>query len=215
MATPSSTLAWKIPWREGPGKLHSEGSLSQTRLSGFTFIFHFHALEKEMATHSSALDWRIPGTGEPDGLPSMGSCRVRHDWRDLAAAAASGYTKLLLFLQEIFSPICDSARLAFLMKYSVYILNCGVREDSWESLIISTLRSNIFVFQSSKGNASLLCRFLQSCQSIIQYQWLHYDLVLEKTLESPLDSKEIQSVRDLKELSHEYSLEGLMRKLKV
>ena len=62
---------------------------SQTRLSDFTFIFHFHALEKEMATHSSVLAWRIPGTGEPRGLPSMESHRVGHDWRDLAAAAAA------------------------------------------------------------------------------------------------------------------------------
>ena len=60
---------------------------SRTRLSDFTFTFHFHALEKEMATHSSVLDWRIPGTGEPGGLPSMGSHRVGHDWSDLAAAA--------------------------------------------------------------------------------------------------------------------------------
>ena len=52
---------------------------SQTRLSDFTFTFHSHALEKEMATHSSVLAWRIPGTGEPGGLPSMGSHRVRHD----------------------------------------------------------------------------------------------------------------------------------------
>ena len=51
----------------------------QTQLSDFTFIFHFHALEKEMATHSSVLAWRIPETGEPGGLPSMGSHRVRHD----------------------------------------------------------------------------------------------------------------------------------------
>ena len=51
----------------------------RTRLSDFTFTFHFHALEKEMATHSSVLAWRIPGTGEPGGLPSMGSHRVRHD----------------------------------------------------------------------------------------------------------------------------------------
>ena len=60
---------------------------SWTRLSDFTFTFHFHALEKEMATHSSVLAWRIPGTGEPGGLPSLGSHRVRHDWSDLAAAA--------------------------------------------------------------------------------------------------------------------------------
>ena len=52
---------------------------SQTRLSDFTFPFHFHALEKEMATHSSILAWRIPGTAEPGGLPSMGSHRVGHD----------------------------------------------------------------------------------------------------------------------------------------
>ena len=51
--------------------------------------FHFHALEKEMATHSSVLAGRIPGTAEPGGLPSMGSQRVRHDWSDLAAAAAA------------------------------------------------------------------------------------------------------------------------------
>ena len=52
---------------------------SQTRLSDFTFTFHFHALEKDMATHSSVLAWRIPGTGEPGGLQSMGSHRVGHD----------------------------------------------------------------------------------------------------------------------------------------
>ena len=61
---------------------------SRTRLSDFTFTFHFHALEKEMAAHPSVLAWRIPGTGEPGGLPSMGSHRVRHDWRNLAAAAS-------------------------------------------------------------------------------------------------------------------------------
>ena len=53
--------------------------LSRTGLSDFTFTFHFHALEKEMATHSSVLAWRIPGMGEPGGLPSLGSHRVGHD----------------------------------------------------------------------------------------------------------------------------------------
>ena len=62
-------------------------SKSQTRLSDFTFTFHFHALKEEMATHSSVLAWRIPGTGEPGGLSSLGSHRVGHDWSDLAAAA--------------------------------------------------------------------------------------------------------------------------------
>ena len=55
------------------------GSALRTRLSNFTFTFHFHALEKEMATHSSVLVWRIPGMGEPGGLLSMGSHRVGHD----------------------------------------------------------------------------------------------------------------------------------------
>ena len=59
-----------------------------TRLSDFSFAFHFHALEKEMATHSIVLAWRIPGTGEPGRLLSMGSHRVVHDWSDLAASAA-------------------------------------------------------------------------------------------------------------------------------
>ena len=62
---------------------------SRTQLSDFTFTFHFHALEKEMATHSSVLAWRIPGVAEPSGLLSMGSQRVGHDWSDLAAAAAA------------------------------------------------------------------------------------------------------------------------------
>ena len=62
---------------------------SWARLSDFTFTFHFHALEKEMATHSSVLAWRIPGTDEPGRRPSMGSRRVGHNWSDLAAAAAS------------------------------------------------------------------------------------------------------------------------------
>ena len=78
MVPHSSTLAWKIPWMEEPGRLQSMGSLSRTRLSNFTFTFHLYALEKEMATHSSVLAWRIPGTGEPGGLPSMGPHRVRH-----------------------------------------------------------------------------------------------------------------------------------------
>ena len=83
---------WRRQWHPTPvllpGKSHGWrglvgcspcGRQSRTRLSDFTFTFHFHALEKEMATHSSVLAWRIPGTGEPGGLLSMGSHRVRHD----------------------------------------------------------------------------------------------------------------------------------------
>ena len=94
MAPHSSTLAWQIPWTEEPGGLQSMGLLGGghdwvTSLSLFTFTFHFHALQKEMATHSSVLAWRIPGMEEPGGLPSMGSHRVGDNWSDLAAAAAA------------------------------------------------------------------------------------------------------------------------------
>ena len=126
MAPYCSTLAWKIPWMEEPGRLQSMGSSlschfllhegngnplqysclenpmdggawkaavhgvaeGRTQLSDFTFTFHLHASEKDMATHSSVLALRILGTGEPGGLLSMGSHRVGHDWSDLAAAAA-------------------------------------------------------------------------------------------------------------------------------
>ena len=97
MAPHSSTLAWKIPWTEEPGRLQSVGSRRvrhdwATSLSLFTFM-HWR---KEMANHSSVLAWRIPGKGEPGGLPSMGSHRVGYNWSDLAAAAGKfweHYTK--------------------------------------------------------------------------------------------------------------------------
>ena len=70
----------------------------RTRLSDFTFTFHFHALEKEMAAHSSVIAWRIPGTGEPGGLPSMGTHRVRHDWSDLAVAVAVAVADVIIII---------------------------------------------------------------------------------------------------------------------
>ena len=83
---------------------------SQTRLSDFTFTFHFHALEKEMATHSSVLAWRIPGMAEPGGLPSMGLHRVRHNWSDLAVA-------------DLPEPLC---KLLFVKWKGLHILPKGV-----------------------------------------------------------------------------------------
>ena len=65
-------------WRSLVGSAHGVAK-SQTLLNDFTFTFHFHALEKEMATHSSVLAWRIPELGEPGGLLSMGSHRVGHN----------------------------------------------------------------------------------------------------------------------------------------
>ena len=80
MAPHSSTLAWKNPTDGGAWWAAVHGiTEGRTRLSNFTFTFHFAALEKEMAAHSSVLAWRIPGTGEPGGRPSMGPHRVGHD----------------------------------------------------------------------------------------------------------------------------------------
>ena len=91
MAPHSSTLAWKIPWMEEPGRLQSMESLGVghdwVTPSDLTFTFHFYALKREMATHSSVLAWRTPGMAEPGGLLSMGSHSIRHNWSDLAAAA--------------------------------------------------------------------------------------------------------------------------------
>ena len=78
--TPLQHSCLENPMDRGAWKAAVHGvAEGQTRLSDFTFTFHFDALEKEMATHSSVFAWRIPGTGEPGGLPSMGSLRVRHD----------------------------------------------------------------------------------------------------------------------------------------
>ena len=109
-------MAWRRQWHPTPvllpGKSMDGGAWwaavhgvagSRARLSHFTFTFHFHALEKEMATHSSVLAWRIPGTGEPGWLLSMGSHRVGHDWSDLAAAAESGNLGIWRLFLKTFS----------------------------------------------------------------------------------------------------------------
>ena len=96
--------SWRRQWHPTPvllpGKSHGWRSLvgcspwgheESDMTEHFTFTFHFHALEKEMATHSSVLAWRIPGMAEPGGLPSLGSHRVGHDWSNLAAAAVAVY----------------------------------------------------------------------------------------------------------------------------
>ena len=103
-----------------------------------TFTFHFHALEKEMATHSSVLAWRIPGTAEPGGLPFVGSHRVRHDWSDLAAAAAASFF-LELFLH--WSPVAYWAPTALghsslsVLYFYLFIQFMGSsRQEYWSGL---------------------------------------------------------------------------------
>ena len=89
MAPHSSILAWKIPWMEEPGGLQSMGSRSRTRLSNFTFTFHSHALEKEMATHSGVLAWRIPGTEEPGKAAISGVAQSQTQLKRLSSSSSS------------------------------------------------------------------------------------------------------------------------------
>ena len=113
---------------------------SRTRLSGFTFTFHFHALEKEMATHSSVLAWKIPGTGEPGGLPSMGSHRVGHDWSDLAAAV----------LKPELTGILDSTSFSYKQNWG------PIKPYSSQSLILCTCSYPIHPHPQTNYRISLL-----------------------------------------------------------
>ena len=108
----------------------------RTRLSDFTFTFHFHALEKEMATHSSVLAWRVQGMGEPGGLPSMGLHRVRHNWSDLAVAVLFTYCK-----ETVFNPCTEPtnnkfgnhiARILIILSHHCYTQCMSLRSlKSW------------------------------------------------------------------------------------
>ena len=117
-------------WRSLVGCVHGVAK-SRARLSEFTFTFHFHAMEKEMATHFSVLAWRIPGMGEPGGLPSMGSHRVGHDWSDLAVAAAQGDFSSLVCFSVCFQ-ICSY------MHVCVGGVRVQVEGNSWDFLVPSS-----------------------------------------------------------------------------
>ena len=112
MAPHSSTLAWKIPWTEEPGRLKSMGSLRgghdwATSLPLFPFR---HGRRKWQPT--CVLAWRIPGTGEPRGLPSVGSHRVRHDWSDLAAAVLENLisSRISIFVFGLYLDCCNTMK---------------------------------------------------------------------------------------------------------
>ena len=119
---------------------------SRTRLSDFTFTFHFHALEKEMATHAGVLAWRMPGTGEPGGLRSLGSHRVGHDWSNSAAAKTASCYRIIgretagIMLGTVFVMLMlfSTARQVIIRSFCpvglggglVYLLNDQLRETS-------------------------------------------------------------------------------------
>ena len=156
-------------------------SKSQTRLSDFTFTFHFHALEKEVATRSSVLAWRIPGTGEPGGLPSMGSHRVGHAWSDAAAAA--------------------------------------VTNGIWQSLTVYSKAKTSLCWQRSI-QSKLFPGVMYGCESRTIKQAGHKRIdafklwCWRRLLRVPWTARRLsQSI--LKEINPEYSLEGLMLKLKL
>ena len=135
---------------------------SRTQLSDFTFTFHFHALEKEMATHSTVLAWRIPGMGEPGGLPSMGSHRGGHDWSDLAAAAVISDTEHFFTHQLTFCKSCLEKCLFRPIAYFwitipllFLVLSCMCSSYIWNNNPLSCIEiTNIF--SNSKDFVSLL-----------------------------------------------------------
>ena len=122
---------------------------SQTRLNGFTFTFHFHALEKEMATHSSILAWRIPETEEPSRLLSLGSHRVVHGWSNLAAAVSCATlfigtaTSLLPLCPKPWQPLMSSQSviLSFQKRYRNRITMCNCEIDFFFFAQLIPLRS--------------------------------------------------------------------------
>ena len=175
---------------------------SQTPLSDFTFTFHFHALEKEMATHSSTLAWRIPGTEEPSGLLSMESHRVGHDWSNLAAAATSlcwtwsgeGWVNVMdqwkmcgLHWSGVLQQV-TLLGLSFLTYMTtegeLYPLENPFRKKFWEPML--QIHRNLNVERNFKGgNGSKMTCFLWSSLSVSNFSitdifhghWLKYTFV--------------------------------------
>ena len=127
MAPHSSTLAWKIGawWAAVHGV-----TKSQTRLSDFTFTFHFHALEKKMATHSSVLAWRIPGMGEPGGLPSMG-LESQTQLKQLSSSSSC----FILYFKAKFA--CYSR--CFLTSYFCILVPYNEKDTFWGVLVLEGL----------------------------------------------------------------------------
>ena len=148
---------------------------SRTWLSNFTFTFHLHALEKDMATHPSVLAWRIPGTGEAGGLLFTGLHRIGHNWSDLGAAAADSILKS----RDITLP--TKVHLVKGMVFPVVMYGC----DSW------TVK---------KAECQIIDAFEPWCwRRLLRVPWIA--------------RRSSQSI--LKEISPEYSLLGLMLKLKL
>ena len=129
-----------------------------TWLSDFTSIFHFLALEKEMATHSSVLPWRIPGTGEPGGLPSMGSHRVGHDWSDLAAAAAVSCWYYILIILKF-----QLKSLVNVLQMNIFSVSNKWFEEVTQSFIYNYSSHIIFITMSAPVSIALYWSSMEPC----------------------------------------------------
>ena len=150
---------------------------SPTWLSNFTFTFHFHALEREMATHSSVLAWRIPGTGEPGELASMGSHRVGHDWSNLAAAAAASigcYVSIYYTMHRYY----DNTMWSILHAFALLVL---IRPQEVKYQLLSTYKmknlrlrkSNLLIYTANKHKSHMT--WLQNPHSY-RYSTTHKDI---------------------------------------
>ena len=120
---------------------------SRTRLTAFTLTFYFHALEKEMATHSSVLAWRIPEMGEPGGLPSLWLHRVRHDWSDLAAAAAGSSMLLQFWFYFILFNDWVIVHCIYVQQYNIFFIHSFVN-GHWGCFHVLAATMNIGVHVS-------------------------------------------------------------------
>ena len=135
---------------------------SWTWQSDFTFTLHFHALEKEMATHSSVLAWRIPGTEEPGGLPSMGSHRVRHDWSNLAAAAAAYRTWVHAQSLQSCLTLCNP-------------MDCSPPGSSIHGILQARILDRVAISSTPNQGSNLGLLHLLHCRRIL-YHWATGDI---------------------------------------
>ena len=126
----------------------------RTWLINFTFTFHFHALEKEMATHSSTFAWGIPGTAEPGGLLSMGLHRVGHDWSDLAAAAATAVGIVFCLKSRIHPELNFSFKNLWENRIE-RLTPCF--SSQWWLFQSESWRKNWFLLNSKNGFGHFLC----------------------------------------------------------
>ena len=191
---------------------------SQTQLSDFTFTFHFHAPEKEMATHSGVLAWRIPGTGEPGALLSMGSHRVGHDWSDLAAAAAEepDYPRWKMYRFWLWQCLNNwFTQISIYIACKLYVYIWSFQSTFWsiiinyEQTVKAHKTSENYCFSSSHVWMWELDHKKTECWRIDAFElWGG-----RRLLRVPWTARSNQSI--LKEISPEYSLEGLMLKLKL